>query len=183
MRSSADDWPDDPDAALDRVQTELQHAREHAKAELNDPINDITTAIDRLQAAEDDPRPDRLEELQRQLVDLREETEVEPSTSPPSEAPADSNGDTTDGFESQTAAGGDAGPSTDEFTHTPAPDDVEPTSLDSDSDDTQDQDGSTGDPSENRAPAGEGTSGEADARLRAATEGLGAVQRLVEDRG
>lgn len=61
----------EPADALDAVQTQLQHAREDAKPELNDPLNEVTEALDRMQGEETDARPDRLESIQRELAELR----------------------------------------------------------------------------------------------------------------
>lgn len=65
----------DPD--LDEIRSELQHARETAKSELNDPILNVTESIDRLDDREDDPRPDRLESIHEELERLEDNTEGE----------------------------------------------------------------------------------------------------------
>jgi hypothetical protein len=65
----------DPD--LDQVQTELQHAREEDTGDLNEPLNNLTQAIDRLEDQEGEPKPDRLESIHDELVRLQEENEGE----------------------------------------------------------------------------------------------------------
>ncbi|WP_256391818.1 DUF7553 family protein [Natronoarchaeum rubrum] len=67
----------DPADELDAVQSQLQHAREDAKPELNDPLNEVSEALDRMQGEETDPRPDRLESVERELVTLRSDAAPE----------------------------------------------------------------------------------------------------------
>jgi len=67
----------EPAGELDAVQTQLQHAREDAKPELNDPINEVTEALDRMQGEETDARPDRLESVERELVELQSDAGAE----------------------------------------------------------------------------------------------------------
>jgi hypothetical protein len=59
------------------VQTELQHAREEDTGDLNEPLNNLTQAIDRLEDQEGEPKPDRLESIHDELVRLQEENEGE----------------------------------------------------------------------------------------------------------
>lgn len=65
----------DPD--LDQVQTELQHAREEDTGDLNEPLNNLTQALDRLEDAEGGPKPDRLDSIHDELVRLQEDNEGE----------------------------------------------------------------------------------------------------------
>jgi|GEM_PF-5703902 len=67
----------EPAGALDDVQSQLQHAREDAKPALNDTLNEVTEALDRMQGEETDARPDRLESIQRELVELRSDAAPE----------------------------------------------------------------------------------------------------------
>lgn len=74
--SSGDDGHEPVDE-LDAVQSRLQHAREEAKPALNDTLNEVTEALDRMQGEETDARPDRLESIQRELVELRSDAAPE----------------------------------------------------------------------------------------------------------
>ena len=65
----------DPD--LDQVRTELQHAREEDTGDLNEPLNNLTQAIDRLEDAEGGPKPDRLDSIHDELTRLQEDEEGE----------------------------------------------------------------------------------------------------------
>lgn len=63
----------DPD--LDEIRSELQHAREEAKSDINEPLQNVTQAIDRLDDRENDPRPDRLQSIHEELERLEDNTE------------------------------------------------------------------------------------------------------------
>ncbi|MDL5361793.1 hypothetical protein [Halalkalicoccus sp. NIPERK01] len=62
----------DPD--LDRVRTELQHAREEDTGELNEPLNNLTQALERLDEEGNEPKPERLDSIHDELVRLQEDT-------------------------------------------------------------------------------------------------------------
>jgi hypothetical protein len=65
----------DPD--LDQVRTELQHARDEDTGDLNEPLNNLTQALDRLEDEEGEPKPDHLESIHDELVRLQEDNEGE----------------------------------------------------------------------------------------------------------
>lgn len=65
----------DPD--LDEIRSELQHAREEAESDLNEPIQNVTEAIGRLDDRENEPGPDRLESIHEELERLENNTESE----------------------------------------------------------------------------------------------------------
>ena len=73
-----EDLGDEPVDVFDQIQTDLMHAREDAKREIGDPLNQITEALDSMQdEAETDARPDRLESIERELLELQEDADPE----------------------------------------------------------------------------------------------------------
>lgn len=69
---------DEPVDEFDAIQTELQHAREDARREISEPLNQVTVALDSMQSEDEtDARPDRLESLERELVELQSDAEGE----------------------------------------------------------------------------------------------------------
>lgn len=62
----------DPD--LDQVGTELQHAREEDTGEVNEPLNNLTQALERLDEEGSKPKPERLDSNHDELVRLQENT-------------------------------------------------------------------------------------------------------------
>lgn len=69
---------DEPADVFDEIQTELMHARESAERSIGDPLNQITQALDSMQDEDEtDARPDRLESLERELVELQSDADPE----------------------------------------------------------------------------------------------------------
>lgn len=69
---------DEPADAFDEIQTELMHAREGAERSISEPLNQVTQALDSMQdEAETDARPDRLESLERELLELQSDANPE----------------------------------------------------------------------------------------------------------
>lgn len=69
---------DEPADVYDEIQTELMHAREGAERSISDPLNQITQALDSMQDEDEtDARPDRLESLERELVELQSDADPE----------------------------------------------------------------------------------------------------------
>jgi hypothetical protein len=69
---------DEPADVFDEIQTDLMHVREDARRSIGEPLNQITGALDSMQdEAETDARPDRLESIERELLELQEDADPE----------------------------------------------------------------------------------------------------------
>lgn len=69
---------DEPADVFDELQTELMHAREGAERSISEPLNQISGALDSMQDEDEtDARPDRLESLERELLELQSDADPE----------------------------------------------------------------------------------------------------------
>jgi hypothetical protein len=58
-----------------------KHARDEDTGDLNEPLNNLTQALDRLEDEEGEPKPDHLESIHDELVRLQEDGEERSSSS------------------------------------------------------------------------------------------------------
>ncbi|MFD1587723.1 hypothetical protein ACFR9U_12075 [Halorientalis brevis] len=64
-----------PDAELEQLRTELQHAREDAGGDVSEVLDNLTEALGNLDASDDEPRQDHLESIRAELARLEDDTE------------------------------------------------------------------------------------------------------------
>ena len=77
-----DETQPNPDAEqtdhdLNQIRTQIEHARESANRETMEPLNSINEGLEALDKGEGDPRPDRIESIEEELLKLQNSSEGE----------------------------------------------------------------------------------------------------------